>query len=129
MRPALTIDSLASFRLSEDGGYLVVDARSGSSVALHCSVMHELIAALAHAIACSERIRKKNRAAKFTMHCAGWEVALDADGTGALILSFVLQGGTQLSFRIRRESALQIHEVIGAATGQSLPAIGDAPIQ
>ncbi|VXC91345.1 conserved hypothetical protein [Burkholderia sp. 8Y] len=129
MRPAIPIDSLAGFQLSDDGGYLVVDARSGSSVALHCSVMHELLAALAHAIACSERIRNRNRATKFTMNCAGWEVALDADGTGALILSFILQGGAQLSFRIRRDSALQIHEVIGAATGQSVPVVGGGPIQ
>ncbi|WP_321800446.1 hypothetical protein [Caballeronia sp. J97] len=129
MRPALTIDSLAGFQLSDDGGYLVVDARSGSSIALHCSVMHEMLAALAHAIAHSERIRQKSCATKFTMHCAGWEVALDADGTGALILSFALQGGAQLSFRIRRDSAMQFHEVIGAATGQCLPAIGNASVQ
>ncbi|WP_321794922.1 hypothetical protein [Caballeronia sp. J97] len=96
MRPALTIDSLADFRLSEAGGYLVVDARSAASIALHCSVMHECLAALAHAIARSESIRNTNPATKFTTHSAGWEVALDAHGTGALIVSFTLQGGTQV---------------------------------
>ncbi|MDR5733926.1 hypothetical protein QCE47_16520 [Caballeronia sp. LZ025] len=118
MRPTLIIDSLEGFRLTNDGSFLLADARCGASVAMHFSVMHEMLAALANAIACSERMRKKDRARKFTMRCAGWEVTGDKHGTGALILSFTLDGGAQLSFGIHRESAIQMHEVIGVATGQ-----------
>jgi hypothetical protein len=124
MQPPLLINSLAGFRLTNDGQYLFADACNGASVALHCSVMHEMLAALANAIACSERIRHKNRASKFTMHCAGWEISGDANGTDALILTFVLHGGAQLSFRVHRESAVQMHEVIGVATGQCVPVRG-----
>ncbi len=61
-QPSLAIDSVRGFELTGDGQYLMLKTNQTSSIALHCSVMHELLAALSNAIGVSERIRSKKKA-------------------------------------------------------------------
>ncbi len=56
---ALAIDSLHGFELTEDGQYLMLQSNQPDRIALHCSVMHELLAAVSNAIGWSERIRQQ----------------------------------------------------------------------
>lgn len=39
----LAIDSLHGFELTEDGQYLMLQSSQPDRIALHCSVMHELL--------------------------------------------------------------------------------------
>ncbi len=88
-----SIDALHGFELTEDGQYLMLNSNQPDRIALHCSVMHELLAALSNAIGSSERIRHKQRGVKFVMPCEAWTVGRDAGGAPDLILSFRLPGG------------------------------------
>jgi hypothetical protein len=73
--PAFTIDSLHGFELTEDGQYLMLKSNQPDRIALHYSVMHELLAALSNAIGWSERVRNKKQSVKFTMPCEAWHLA------------------------------------------------------
>ena len=61
---ALAIHSLHSFELTGDGQYLMLKGNQPDRIALHYSVMHELLAAISNAIGWSERVRQKNTAGK-----------------------------------------------------------------
>jgi hypothetical protein len=114
---ALAIDSLSGFELTEDGQYLMVNSNQPDAVALHCSVMHELLAALSNAIGRSERIRQKTTSVKFAMPCEAWEVGRESGSVEHLIMSFRLPGGAELSFRLHPAQAAHMTEVLSLATG------------
>ncbi|MFD1561327.1 hypothetical protein ACFSHT_37745 [Paraburkholderia silviterrae] len=118
---SLAIDSLRGFELSADGQYLMVNGNQPDSVALHCSVMHELLAALSNAIGCSERIRHKAASVKFAMPCEAWEVGRESGAVQHLVMSFRLPGGAELSFRLHPAQAAHMTEVLTLATGLATP--------
>jgi hypothetical protein len=114
---ALAIDSLRGFELTADGQYLMLNSNQPDSVALHCSVMHELLAALSNAIGRSERIRHKAASAKFAMPCEAWEIGRESGGVQHLVVSFRLPGGAELSFRLHPTQAAHMTEVLSLVTG------------
>lgn len=122
---AFAIDSLHGFELTEDGQYLMLNSNQPDRIALHCSVMHQLLAALSNAIGSSERIRHKRRGVTFAMPCEAWAIGKDAGGAPHLILTFRLPGGAELSFQIQPAQAVHMTEVLAVATGQT-PAGGPA---
>lgn len=113
----LAIDSLHGFELTEDGQYLMLNSNQPDRIALHCSVMHELLAALSNAIGSSQRIRHKKASMKFTMPCEAWEIGKEAGAEQNLVVSFRLPGGAELSFRLHPTQAKQLTEVLSLATG------------
>ncbi|HEY3598965.1 MAG TPA: hypothetical protein VGL08_15800 [Paraburkholderia sp.] len=115
--PAFAIDSLHGFELTEDGQYLLLKSNQPDRIALHCSVMHELLAALSNAIGSSERIRHKKKSVKFAMPCEAWALGKDAGGKPYLIFTFRLPGGAELSFQMHRSQAAHMTEVLALATG------------
>jgi hypothetical protein len=124
---ALAIDSLHGFELTEDGQYLMLSSNQPDRIALHCSIMHELLAALSNAIGSSERIRHKKKSVKFAMPCEAWALGKDAGGAPYLIFTFRLPGGAELSFQMHRSQAAHMTEVLALATG--LTKTGDIPGQ
>ncbi|MBN3854122.1 MULTISPECIES: hypothetical protein [unclassified Paraburkholderia] len=118
---SLAIDSLRGFELSADGQYLMVNGNQPDSVALHCSVMHELLAALSNAIGRSERIRHKTASVKFAMPCEAWEIGRENGAVQHLVVSFRLPGGAELSFRLHPSQAAHMTEVLSLATGLAKP--------
>ncbi|WP_028224328.1 hypothetical protein [Paraburkholderia ferrariae] len=114
---ALAIDSLSGFELTADGQYLMLNSNQPEPVALHCSVMHELLAALSNAIGRSERIRQKAAGAKFAMPCEAWEIGRESGTVQHLVMSFRLPGGAELSFRLHPSQAAHMTEVLSLATG------------
>lgn len=118
---ALAIDSLNGFEITADGQYLMLKSNQPDCIALHCSVMHELLAALAHAIGWSERIRHRQHSRKFAMPCEAWQVTGDVRSARHLVLSFRLPGGAELSFRIDRTQATHLTEMLAASTGLAKP--------
>lgn len=118
---AFAIDSLHGFELTEDGQYLMLNCNQSERIVLHCSVMHELLAALSNAIGSSERIRHKKKSVKFAMPCEAWALGKDADGAPYLIFTFRLPGGAELSFQLHRSQAAHMTEVLALATGFAKP--------
>jgi hypothetical protein len=116
-QPFFAIDSVRDFELTDDGRYLMLKANQTYSIALHCSVMHELLAALSNAIGVSERIRSKKKSVKFAMPFEAWEIGKDAGTVAHLILTFRLPGGAELSFRMQRAEAAHMTEVLALASG------------
>ncbi|WP_322014782.1 hypothetical protein [Paraburkholderia sp. J12] len=114
---ALAIDSLSGFELTADGQYLMLNSNQPEPVALHCSVMHELLAALSNAIGRSERIRQKTAGVKFAMPCEAWEIGRESGTVQHLVMSFRLPGGAELSFRLHPSQAAHMTEVLSLATG------------
>jgi hypothetical protein len=114
---ALAIDSLRGFELTADGQYLMLNSNQPDSVALHCSVMHELLAALSNAIGRSERIRHKAASVKFAMPCEAWEIGRESGAVEHLVVSFRLPGGAELSFRLHPAQAAHMTEVLSLVTG------------
>jgi hypothetical protein len=114
---AFAINTIHGFELTEDGQYLMLKSNQPDRVALHCSVMHELLAALSNAIGSSERIRSKKKSVKFAMPCEAWALGKDAGGAPYLIFTFRLPGGAELSFQLHRNQALQLSEVLALVTG------------
>jgi hypothetical protein len=117
--PALAIHSLRDFELTADGQYLMVNSNQPDSVAVHCSVMHELLAALSNAIGRSERIRQKTASVKFTMPCEAWEIGQESGAVKHLVVSFRLPGGAELSFRLHPAQAAHMTEVLSLVTGMA----------
>jgi len=113
----LAIDSLRGFELTEDGQYLMLNSNQPDTIALHCSVMHELLAALSNAIGSSERIRSKKASVKFTMPCEAWEIGKESGSGEHLVVSFRLPGGAELSFRLQATQAKHMTEVLSVVTG------------
>ncbi|WP_144113247.1 hypothetical protein [Paraburkholderia sp. BCC1886] len=122
-RPPLSIDSIRGFELTGDGQYLMLNTNQPSSIALHCSVMQELLAALANAIGVSQRIRSKKKSVKFAMPCEAWEVGGERSASTHLILTFRVPGGAELSFRVPRTQAVHLTEVLALASGAAV--VGD----
>jgi hypothetical protein len=118
---AFAIDSFHGFELTEDGQYLILKSNRSDRIALHCSVMHELLAALSNAIGSSERIRHKKKSVKFAMPCEAWALGKDAGGAPYLIFTFRLPGGAELSFQLHRSQAAHMTEVLALATGFARP--------
>lgn len=119
---ALAIHSLRGFELTADGQYLMLNGNQPDSIALHFSVMHELLAALSNAIGRSERIRHKTARIKFAMPCEAWEVGKVSDAAQHLVVSFKLPGGAELSFRLHPGQARNMTEVLSLVTGLARPA-------
>lgn len=114
---APAIDSLHGFELTEDGQDLMPQGNQSDRIALHCSVTHELLAAVSNAIGWSERIRHKKQSGKFAMPCEAWEIGKDAGETPHLVLAFRLRGGAGLSFQVPRSQARHMTEALAVATG------------
>ncbi|MGB8418616.1 hypothetical protein [Paraburkholderia sp.] len=114
---ALEIHSLNSFELTADGQYLMFKGNQPEVIALHYSVMHELLAALSHAIGWSQRVRRKKDDMKFAMPCEAWTIGGDKDESSHLVLTFRLPGGAELSFRMHRAEARHMTEVLSLVTG------------
>src|ERR1700690_123002 len=107
---ALEIHSLNSFELTADGQYLMFKGNQPEVIALHYSVMHELLAALSHAIGWSQRVRRKKDDMKFAMPCEAWAIGGYKDESSHLVLTFRLPGGAELSFRMHRAEARHMTE-------------------
>ncbi|MFL9996374.1 hypothetical protein PQR34_35595 [Paraburkholderia sediminicola] len=114
---ALEIHSLNSFELTADGQYLMFKGNQPEVIALHYSVMHELLAALSHAIGWSQRVRRKKDDMNFAMPCEAWAIGGDKDESSHLVLTFRLPGGAELSFRMHRAEARHMTEVLSLVTG------------
>lgn len=112
---ALEIHSLNSFELTADGQYLMF--KGNQPIALHYSVMHELLAALSNAIGWSQRVRRKKDDMKFAMPCEAWAIGGDKVESSHLVLTFRLPGGAELSFRMYRIDAHHMTEVLSLVTG------------
>lgn len=113
----LAIDSLHGFELTEDGQYRMVQSNQKDRIALHFSVMHELLAAVSNAIGWPERIRRKKQSVKFAMPCEAWEIGKDAGEAPHLVMTFRLRGGAELSFQVPRTQARHMTEVLAVASG------------
>jgi hypothetical protein len=122
---ALAIHSLHSFELTGDGQYLMLKGNQPDSIALHYTVMHELLAAISNAIGWSERVRQKKDDVKFAMPCEAWAVGKDKGEASDLLLTFRLPGGAELSFRMHRADARHMTEVLSLVTG--LAKVNEAP--
>lgn len=114
---ALEIHSLNSFELTGDGQYLMLKGNQPESIALHYSVMHELLAAISNAIGWSQRVRQKQDDVKFAMPCEAWAIGKDKGESSHLVLTFRLPGGAELSFRMHRADARHMTEVLSLVTG------------
>ncbi|MEW6345441.1 MAG: hypothetical protein AB1704_32740 [Pseudomonadota bacterium] len=114
---AVAIHSLHSFELTGDGQYLMVKGNQPDSIALHYSVMHELLAAISNAIGWSARVRQQSDDVKFAMPCEAWAVGKDKGESSHLLLSFRLPGGAELSFRMHRAEVRHMTEVLSLVTG------------
>ncbi|WP_434112293.1 hypothetical protein [Paraburkholderia caffeinilytica] len=114
---ALEIHSLNSFELTADGQYLMFKGNQPEVIALHYSVMHELLAALSNAIGWSQRVRRKKDDMKFAMPCEAWAIGGDKNESSHLVLTFRLPGGAELSFRMHRAEARHMTEVLSLVTG------------
>lgn len=114
---AVAIHSLHSFELTGDGQYLMLKGNQPDSIALHYSVMHELLAAISNAIGWSARVRQQNDDVKFAMPCEAWAVGKDKGESSHLLLSFRLPGGAELSFRMPRAEVRHMTEVLSLVTG------------
>jgi hypothetical protein len=117
---ALAINAVHGFELTEDGEYLMLNSNQPGAIAVHCSVMHQMLAALSNAIGWSERIRNKKHSTKFAMPCEAWEIGKDQDGTH-LVFTYRLPGGAELAFRVHRSQAIHMTEVLALATGLAKP--------
>src|ERR1700760_2417667 len=126
---AVAIDSLKGFELTADGQYLILNSNQPDRIALHCSVMHELLAALSNAIGSSEGIRHKKKKVKFAMPCEAWALGKDAGGAPYLIFTFRLPGGAELSFQLHRSQAAHLTEVLALATGFARPDVSGFRLQ
>jgi hypothetical protein len=126
---AFAINSVRDFELTEDGQYLTLKCNGSDRIDLHCSVMHELLAALSNAIGSSERIRHKKKNVKFAMPCEAWALGKDAGGAPYLIFTFRLPGGAELSFQLHRSQAAHLTEVLALATGFARPDISGFRLQ
>jgi hypothetical protein len=122
---ALKIHSLNSFELTADGQYLMCKGNPPEVIALHYSVMHELMAAISNAIGWSQRVRQKRDDVKFAMPCEAWAIGGDKGESSHLVLSFRLPGGAELSFRMHRTDARRMTEVLSLVTG--LTKVMDTP--
>ena len=114
---ALEIHSLSSFELTADGQYLMFKGNPPGMIALHYSVMHELLAAISNAIGWSQRVRLKRDDVKFAMPCEAWAIGGDKGDSSDLVLTFRLPGGAELSFRMPRADARHMTEVLSLVTG------------
>ena len=126
---AFAINSVRDFELTEDGQYLTLKCNGADRIDLHCSVMHELLAALSNAIGSSERIRHKKKNVKFAMPCEAWALGKDAGGAPYLIFTFRLPGGAELSFQLHRSQAAHLTEVLALATGFARPDVSGFRLQ
>jgi hypothetical protein len=118
---ALLIDSIDRFELESDGRHLAVH---GENLALrfHHSVFRELMAVLPAAVLQAERLLQPTPQVNFAMGCEGWELGAIDDGA-SLILTFRLQGGTNISFCLPREHIPpMVDALISAARLVALPA-------
>jgi len=114
---AFAIDSLHGFELTEDGQYRMLESNQPDRIAVHCSVMHELLAVVSNAIGWSGRIRHKKQSVKFAMPCEAWEIGSDAGEMPHRVTSFRLPGGAGLTFQVPRSQARHMTEVLAVATG------------
>jgi hypothetical protein len=114
---ALAIHSLHSFELTGDGQYLMLKGNQPDSIALHYSIMHELLAAISNAIGWSARVRQEKNDVKFAMPCEAWAIGKDKGEATHLVLTFRLPGGAELSFRMHRADARHMTEVLSLVTG------------
>jgi hypothetical protein len=114
---SLAINSLHSFELTGDGQYLVLTGNQPDSIALHYSVMHELLAAISNAIGWSARVRQRKDDVKFAMPCEAWAIGKDKSEATHLLLTFRLPGGAELSFRMHRGDVRHMTEVLSLVTG------------
>ena len=121
MSTIFAIDTLSGFELTADGQYLVVSSNHPNRVAVHCSVMHELLAALSNAIGRSACIRQSTRSIKFAMPCEAWEIGRATDPAQDLVVSFRLPGGAELAFRLLPAQAAHMTEGLSVATGLAAP--------
>jgi hypothetical protein len=128
-QPAFAIESLEGFELTADGQYLMLKSNQPDRIALHCSVMHELLAAVANAIGWSERIRSKKKSVKFAMPCEAWEIGKDSGGSPNLVVTFRLPGGAELSFRMNSSQAAQMTEVLAVTTGLATASTAGTTLQ
>ncbi|MFM0624676.1 hypothetical protein [Paraburkholderia xenovorans] len=126
---AFAINSVRDFELTDDGQYLTLKCNGSDRIDLHCSVMHELLAALSNAIGSSERIRHKKKNVKFAMPCEAWALGKDAGGAPYLIFTFRLPGGAELSFQLHRSQAAHLTEVLALATGFAMPDVSGVRLQ
>lgn len=117
---SLEIHSLNSFELTGDGQYLMLKGNQPESIALHYSVMHELLAAISNAIGWSQRVRQKQDDVKFAMPCEAWAIGKDKGESSHLVLTFRLPGGAELSFRMHRADARHMTEVLSLVTGLAM---------
>ena len=114
---ALVIHSLHKFELTGDGQYLMLNANQLDSIALHHSVMHQLLAAVSNAIGWSQRVRQNEDDMRFAMPCEAWAIGKDKGEATHLVITFRLPGGAELSFRMHRADARQMTEVLSLVTG------------
>ncbi|PZR47917.1 hypothetical protein [Paraburkholderia fungorum] len=114
---ALVIHSLHTFELTDDGQYLMLNGDQLDSIALHHSVMHQLLAAVSNAIGWSRRIRQNENDMRYAMPCEAWAIGKDKGEATHLVLTFRLPGGAELSFRMHRADARQMTEVLSQVTG------------
>ncbi|WP_321888811.1 hypothetical protein [Paraburkholderia bannensis] len=121
MSTTLAIDSVSGFELTADGQYLLVSSNHPERVAVHCSVMHEMLAALSSAIGRSACIRQSTRSIKFAMPCEAWEIGRATGAAQDLVMSFRLPGGAELAFRLLPAQAAHMTEGLSVATGLAAP--------
>ncbi|MDE1181936.1 hypothetical protein [Paraburkholderia sp.] len=112
LQRGVVVHSLRDFELTPDGQYLLVNSNHSKQIALHCSVMQGLLAAIAHAIGRSERIRQRDTHGKVAMPCEGWELGIQAQDASQTVLSFRIPGGAELSFRLSEAQAREMGSLL-----------------
>ncbi|MGI4861191.1 MAG: hypothetical protein ACRYHA_30510 [Janthinobacterium lividum] len=113
---AFVVESVRHFEISQDGQNFVVHSNQASTLTLHHSVLQAMLVATAHAIGVSERIRCRDRRARYTMQCESWEVSR-GDPDGELVLTFFIRGRAELSFSLDDRQLPRLIEVLAAAAG------------
>lgn len=126
----LVINSIDGFELESDGRHLSIHGEN-LALKLHYSVFRELLAVLPAAVLQAERLLQPTPQVNFAMGCEGWELGAIDDGA-SLVLTFRMQGGSNVSFCLPREQIPpMVDALISAARLVALPtpAYAGGPLQ
>ena len=118
--PPIAIAKVKGSFVPDDGRYALIDVEltQGGSIMLDfpAEQLPQLLAAAADAAGRSSRILKTDPSQKHLFPVSWWTVGEAQDG--AIVLSFQLPGGSELSFQLSRDAADRLQEVINAQLGR-----------
>jgi hypothetical protein len=117
---AFVIDMIAGSKASDDGKYALFQTQaSGTTVALAIpedQLIH-LISHASNAAGACQKILQRNPELKTIFPVEWWEFGLTTDKQ-ALVLSFRLPGGMEISFQVHRSQIANMRETLETMEGR-----------